>query len=133
MGRREFSIMGAVLEDSLPQYAAIYVPATNELFEAEKGRGAFLNNRPIRVRMPASLSEAVISCNRSNYPDDTSLEFGLQIIRLLRKRARSWRNIGTAGCEYTDVACEDSMELLLLLQKQYTLQDILLWKRQEHE
>lgn len=105
LGRREFSIMGAILEDGIPQYAVIDVPATGETFEAVKGEGAFLNNIKISVRIPGSLAEAVISCNRSNYPSDASLEFGLRIIRLLAKQARSWRNLGTAGCEYSDVAC----------------------------
>ncbi len=105
LGRYEYAVMGAALENNEVVYAVITVPAHGEVFTAEKGKGAFLNDKPIRVREPASLAEAVISCNRSNYPNDQAIEFGLGILRILAKNARSWRNFGTAGYEYADVAC----------------------------
>jgi len=40
----------------------IYNPATDELFTAEKGQGAFLENRRLRVAARSKLSESVICC-----------------------------------------------------------------------
>lgn len=40
----------------------IYNPATDELFSAEKGKGAFLDNRRLRVAVRSKLSESVICC-----------------------------------------------------------------------
>lgn len=39
----------------------VYVPITQELFVAEKGHGAFLNNRPIHVSTPATLSQSILA------------------------------------------------------------------------
>ena len=39
----------------------IYNPATNELFTAERGKGAFLNDRRLRVSARRNLSDAVIA------------------------------------------------------------------------
>lgn len=40
----------------------VYNPATDELFTAEKGGGAFVNDRRLRVSARRSLSDAVIGC-----------------------------------------------------------------------
>ena len=40
----------------------IYNPVTDELFTAERGRGAFLNDRRLRVAGRTHLSDAVVAC-----------------------------------------------------------------------
>jgi myo-inositol-1(or 4)-monophosphatase len=40
----------------------VYNPATDDMFVAEKGQGAWLNNRRLRVAPRVSLSEALIAC-----------------------------------------------------------------------
>ena len=113
LGRSEFSVMGAILEDGIAKFAVICVPATYETFSAEKGGGAFLHNthdkEPIRVNTLAKLSDAVISFNRSNFPPPTffGADPAMVALRMLGgiiKHARSYRNFGTAGFEYADVA-----------------------------
>ncbi|QRM56624.1 inositol monophosphatase family protein [Sinorhizobium sp. BG8] len=42
--------------------AVILNPATDELFTAERGGGAFVNDRRLRVAMRKSLSDAVVGC-----------------------------------------------------------------------
>ena len=39
----------AHLENGMPQTAALYFPVTGELFTAEKGEGALLNDKPLKV------------------------------------------------------------------------------------
>ncbi len=104
LGRKEFSVMAAILEDGIVKFAVISIPAFNELFIAERGKGAFLNDERITVSAVSVLSDAVISCNRSNYRTEADMQVGLRIIAGLMKHARSWRNFGTTGFEYTDVA-----------------------------
>ncbi len=106
--RKEFSIMGAILEGGVVQFAAIMLPAFDELIVAERDNGAFLLTPmadPVRlsVSTPDSLADAVISCNRSNYPEG-KITLGLNILKRLMRSALSWRNLGTAGFEYSDVA-----------------------------
>jgi len=48
-GRPHFAVVGAVIEGGRPISGVIYNPATDELFEAETGGGAFLNGAPIHV------------------------------------------------------------------------------------
>jgi len=44
-----------------------YNPANDELFVAERGKGAFLNDRRIRVAARARLAEAVVACGLPHY------------------------------------------------------------------
>ena len=44
-----FVTQAAFMEDNKPKLAAIYAPALNEFYTAEFGKGAYLNNRKIRV------------------------------------------------------------------------------------
>lgn len=47
--KHEFTICACVVEDGVPVAAAIYNPMTEEMFAAARGRGASLNDAPIRV------------------------------------------------------------------------------------
>ena len=48
-GRPHFVISVALVEEGRPVLGVLFNPATDEFFEAEKGKGAFLNGRPIHV------------------------------------------------------------------------------------
>ncbi len=48
-GNPLFSVSIAFLENNKLKYGAIYFPVSNETFFAEKGKGAFLNGKRIRV------------------------------------------------------------------------------------
>ena len=39
-----------------------YNPANGELFTAERGKGAFLNDKPLRVAARKRLSDAIVAC-----------------------------------------------------------------------
>jgi myo-inositol-1(or 4)-monophosphatase len=45
----------------------IYNPATDEMFVAEKGKGAFLNDQRIRVAARRRLAEAIVACGIAHY------------------------------------------------------------------
>jgi myo-inositol-1(or 4)-monophosphatase len=57
-----FCISIALLREGTPIAGLIYNPANDEFFTAERGRGAFLNNRRIRVAARRRLAEAVVCC-----------------------------------------------------------------------
>ncbi len=48
-------------EDGTIQAAVIYDPMRDELYTAERGRGATLNGKPLQVSKTASLAEALVS------------------------------------------------------------------------
>jgi len=48
-GVPQYSISVALVEDHLPILGVVYNPATEELFSAEKGKGLYLNGKPVEV------------------------------------------------------------------------------------
>ena len=59
-GHPFFAISLALETDGQLQAGVIYNPATEELFTAERGRGAFLNDRRIRVAARTALDDCLI-------------------------------------------------------------------------
>ena len=63
-GVAEFAVSVALVEDGQPLLGLIHNPATDELFEAVRGRGATCNGTPMRTSGTASLAEAHIVAGR---------------------------------------------------------------------
>ena len=62
----EFTICIALMHDGQPVLAAIYNPASDEMFDATAGGGARLNGKPIQASGHASLMEArFLASNRT--------------------------------------------------------------------
>lgn len=61
-GIQQFCISIGLERDRQPYAGVVYSPITDELFYAEKGTGAFLNERRIRVSGRDDLSEALVGC-----------------------------------------------------------------------
>lgn len=80
-----------------------YDPTRNELFAAERGRGASLNNKPIRVSQTEELSESLIV---TGFPYDLRErpELTRSLTELLLK-ARGVRRDGSAAIDMAYVAC----------------------------
>jgi myo-inositol-1(or 4)-monophosphatase len=49
-GIKEWTIAAALVDDGKPVLAAVFNPATNEMFTARQGHGALLNGAPMEVR-----------------------------------------------------------------------------------
>lgn len=63
-GVAEFTICVALLHGSRPVLGFVYNPATEEMFEAVRGRGAQLNGAPMRVSAVTDLDDAHIVASR---------------------------------------------------------------------
>jgi myo-inositol-1(or 4)-monophosphatase len=61
-GIPQFAISIALEREGAVVAGLVYNPATDELFIAEKGKGAFLNDQRIRVAARMRLVDAVIAC-----------------------------------------------------------------------
>ncbi len=64
-GRPEFSVSVALAEGGAPVVAAVFNPATEELFEAVRGGGARLNGNPIRASRARTLDGARLALGRT--------------------------------------------------------------------
>lgn len=57
-GRADWTIAVALVDDGVPQIAAVYAPVTDEMFLAARGQGATLNDARILANAGAGLSGA---------------------------------------------------------------------------
>lgn len=94
-----FAISLALLEEGAPIAGYVYAPAQDEMFEAHRGAGAFLNGKPIHVATGDGIGIAVTSkllrhLNK-HHPD--------QLHELLLKQGRL-RNLGAQAIHLCYVA-----------------------------
>lgn len=61
-GIPQFAISIALEREGTPVAGLIYNPANDEMFTAERGKGAFLNEQRIRVAGRKRLADAIVAC-----------------------------------------------------------------------
>jgi myo-inositol-1(or 4)-monophosphatase len=88
--------------DTITQ-AVVYDPTRNELFTATRGRGAYLDDRRIRVSKRAQLAESLIG---TGFPfrDFETLDEYLGMFRALTARTAGLRRAGAAALDIAYVA-----------------------------
>src|SRR5436853_3671672 len=81
----------------------VYDPTRNELFSAEQGRGAYLNNRPIRVSAVDNLAECLVATGFPSHKrhKNPNVFFYHQITL----RTHGVRRAGSAALDLCCVAC----------------------------
>ncbi len=102
-GLPEFSFLLARMEGTKPTHGVIHLPVLNETYWAERGGGAWLNEKRIHVNRAATLAESVLgtgfACVRAGQKPDN-----LPIISELLYRVRGLRRFGSAGVDLAYVA-----------------------------
>jgi myo-inositol-1(or 4)-monophosphatase len=90
--------------DGVAEVAAVYDPTRSELFTAERGGGAFLNGRPIRVSAASDLVNAMLV---TGFPYDVHdrVEEIVGLFAAFVGRARAVRRLGSAAIDLCYVAC----------------------------
>lgn len=85
------------------EQAVIYDPSRNDLFTATKGRGAFLNERRIRVSKRTQLKECLISTGFPFRPGDNFKNY-LAMMGDVMQRTAALRRPGAAALDLAYVA-----------------------------
>lgn len=93
----------ALLQKGVPQQAVIYDPNRDELFTATRGRGAFLNDRRIRVSRRTRIDEALIGTGFP-YREINSLDNYIRLFRTITTAASAVRRPGAAALDLAYVA-----------------------------
>ena len=86
----------------------VYNPVTEELFIAEKGKGAFLNDRRIRVSKRTQLKESLVSTGFPFRPGD-NFNIYLRMMADVMKRTAGLRRPGAAALDLADEATERAL------------------------
>lgn len=101
-GIPHFSVTIALFQNNSPILGVTYDPLRDEMFSAEAGSGATLNNRPIRVSTQANLERAVIS---TGFPYDlrTNQRNNLSQFVQFQLRTTAVRHLASAAldCAWT--------------------------------
>jgi myo-inositol-1(or 4)-monophosphatase len=98
-----FGILIAVLKDHKPIAAGVYLPFYNNLYLAEKGKGASRDGGPISVSAERNLKKVLFSYSLDYSEDSSKTEAESRIINELVRNVRNLRAINSVG-EYCYVA-----------------------------
>ena len=103
-GFPQYCVSIAVRSRGALAHAVVYDPVRNELFTASRGRGAFLNDRRIRVSKATRLTEALVGTGFP-FKELTRLELYTRQLQTLMKTCAGVRRAGAAALDLAYVAC----------------------------
>jgi len=98
-----FAINVALQRDGQIVAAVTYNPITDEMFWAEKGKGAYVNNRRLRVAARKHLDEAVLACGIPFLGHGQHAKF-LKELHQVSQKAAGVRRLGSAALDLAWVA-----------------------------
>ncbi len=85
------------------KFAVVYDPSTKELFTAEKGKGVFLNNKPVSVSKKKK--DLFFLIGPYFTPPRKYRKKALKVISAMSDRGSTVRILGSLAVHYAHVAC----------------------------
>ncbi len=102
IGNPLFSVSIALLKDDKVILGVIYVPFLNNLYLSEKTKGAFLNNKKIKVSQENKIENAMLTFCHGNTKQ--SIDHIIDVYKKFKLDARDMRQLGSAAIECAWVA-----------------------------
>ena len=102
-GIPHFCISVGLVRDGVPVAGVIYDPIKDEMFVAERGKGAFVNNRRLRVAGRGEMSDAVVYCGLPHLGRPAHPRFLAEITGVMAVSA-GLRRMGAAALDMAYVA-----------------------------
>jgi myo-inositol-1(or 4)-monophosphatase len=102
-GIPQFAISIALEREGTMVAGLVYNPASEEMFMAERGKGAFLNEGRIRVAARKTLADAVIACGLP-HRGRGQLELGTREVGAMQPEVAGLRRFGAAALDMAWVA-----------------------------
>ena len=102
-GIPHFAISVALARDQVIVAGLVYNPATDELFTGERGKGAFMNDRRLRVAARRELADAVIACGLPHRGRGDLTQFRREFAAV-QSRVAGLRRFGSAALDLAWVA-----------------------------
>jgi myo-inositol-1(or 4)-monophosphatase len=103
-GIPQFSVSLGLEREGQPHAGVVYDPVKDELFIAERGKGAFLNNRRMRVAGRLDPAEAVIGTGMPSIGRAKTPDYVRQLAAVMQRTA-GVRRMGSAALDLAYVAC----------------------------
>ncbi len=97
-GFPQYSVSIALQHNGVLTQAVVYDPTRNDLFTATRGRGAFLNDRRIRVSKRAELADSLIGTGFP-YTKFTHMDAYMGILRDMMQKTAGLRRPGSAALD----------------------------------
>lgn len=94
---RHSCISVGLMKDGLMEYGAVYQPYTDEMFTGQRGKGAFLNGRPLQMR-DVPLSESIAMFGSAIYYRDT-IPATARLMEEALPRVLDFRRSGSAALD----------------------------------
>ena len=104
-GIPQFAISIAYEENNEIMCGIIFDPIKNEMFTAEKGNGAYLNNSRIRVSNKKKLSDSLLVTGGPKHSSKNKEKIFSEYIEISRKILFPIRKFGSAALDLAYVAC----------------------------
>jgi myo-inositol-1(or 4)-monophosphatase len=102
-GIPHFAISIGLARDDTVVAGVIYNPANDELYTAERGKGAFLNDQRLRVAARKRLADSVIACGLPHLGRG-DLALGRRELGQVQERVAGLRRFGAAALDLAFVA-----------------------------
>lgn len=102
-GFPQYAISIALMSNGQLSQAVVYDPNRNDLFTATRGRGAFLNDKRIRVSNRAKLQDSVVGTGFP-YRDFSNLDAYMGMFKDMVKKTSGIRRPGAAALDLAYVA-----------------------------
>lgn len=93
-----------LVDNGIPVLGIVYNPFSDELFYAEKGKGAFLNGKPIHVTDADTLAKSLVSVGTSPYEKYLADE-NFRLIKDFFIECEDIRRSGSAAMDLCYIAC----------------------------
>ncbi len=103
-GFPQYAVSIALMERGTLTQAVVYDPNRDEIFAASKGRGAFVNDRRIRVSKRSKIDEALVGTGFP-YRELGQLDRYLAMFKIMTERTAAVRRPGAAALDLAYVAC----------------------------
>jgi myo-inositol-1(or 4)-monophosphatase len=103
-GIPHFAVSIALERDGAVVAGLTYNPANEELFIAERGKGAFLNDQRIRVAARERLADAIVACGLPHYGRGGDLALARHEIAAAQQNFAGLRRYGAATLDLAWIA-----------------------------
>jgi myo-inositol-1(or 4)-monophosphatase len=102
-GVPHFAISIALQREDALVAGVVYNPVTDEMFVAEKGKGAFVNEHRIRVAARRELTDALVACGLP-HPNRGDLALNAREVAAMQAKTGGLREYGAAALDLAFVA-----------------------------